>query len=99
MVPAFRYQLLRAIDKSPQDIVDYKGLSIDDSLLRQLQKLFGYLELSDRQAYDPTEFCFAFKDIEGNPTNTALLLVVFVFLCFFFDRVEELLKPTTQKLF
>lgn len=72
MIPAFRYQLLKAIDKSPNDVVEYKGMQIDDSLLRQLQKLFGFLELSERQAYDPTEFCFSFKDMDGKPTNTAL---------------------------
>lgn len=27
------------------------------------------LELSPRTDYNPTEFCFAFKDFEGNPTN------------------------------
>lgn len=72
MVPAFRYQLMKAIDNSPPDIVEYKGFKVDDNLLRQLQKMYGYLELSERQAYDPTEFCFTFKDFEGNPTNTAL---------------------------
>lgn len=34
--------------------------------------MFGFLELTERQAYDPTEFCFSFKDFDGNPTNTAL---------------------------
>ncbi len=36
MVPAFRYQLLRAVDNSAVDIVEHKGMQIDDSLLRQL---------------------------------------------------------------
>jgi ubiquitin carboxyl-terminal hydrolase 34 len=60
------------VDTAPIDLVEYKGYTIDDSLLRQLQKLFGFLELSERQAYDPTEFCFAFKDFDGNPINTTL---------------------------
>ena len=44
-------------------------MKIDDNLLRQLQKLFGFLDLTDRQAYNPTEFCYAFKDMSGQPTN------------------------------
>ena len=63
---------MKAEDTSAEDLKEYKGLKIDDNLLRQLQKMFGFLELSEKQAYDPLEFCFAFKDFEGNPTNTAL---------------------------
>ena len=64
-IPEFRYQLLRAIDDSPEDIQEYKGLKIDDNMVRQLQKLFGYLELTDRQYCNPIEFCYAFKDMSG----------------------------------
>ena len=42
---------------------------IDDNLLRQLQKMFGFLELSDKQAYQPAEFVFSFKDFLGEPTK------------------------------
>lgn len=45
---------------------------IEDNLLRQMQKMYGFLELSEKQAYDPFEFCFAFKDLDGQPTNTAI---------------------------
>jgi hypothetical protein len=30
----------------------------------------AHLELSERNDYNPCEFCFAFKDLDGNPTNT-----------------------------
>ena len=36
MVPQFRYQLLKAVDTSPEEITEYKGEMIDDNLLRQL---------------------------------------------------------------
>lgn len=36
MVPQFRYQLLKAVDESPENPVEHKGEVIDDSLLRQL---------------------------------------------------------------
>lgn len=31
----------------------------------------AHLELSERQDYNPFEFCFAFKDLDGVPTNTS----------------------------
>ena len=69
MVPQFRYQLLKAIDKNPESLVSYKDDMIDDNLLKQLQKIFGFLELSDRHAFDPKDFCFTFKDFDGTPTK------------------------------
>jgi hypothetical protein len=34
MVPQFRYQLLRAVDNSPEDIKEWRDQKIDDNLLR-----------------------------------------------------------------
>lgn len=59
--------------------------------------MFGFLELTERQAYDPTEFCFSFKDFDGNPTNTALQQDAQEFLNIFFDRLETCLAGTSQK--
>ena len=70
MIPAFRYNLLSVDDKLPENMQEYKGSMIDDNVLHQLQKLMAHLELSERQDFNPQEFCFAFKDLEGNPTNT-----------------------------
>ncbi|CDW89068.1 ubiquitin carboxyl-terminal hydrolase family protein [Stylonychia lemnae] len=97
MVPQFRYQLLRAEDDSQPDMVTYKGMEVDDNLLRQLQRLFGHLEMSEKQEFNPAEFCFAFKDYEGNPTNTAIQSDTQEFLNIFFDRLENILKPTSQR--
>ncbi len=57
--------------------------------------MYGSLELSEKQAFDPIEFCFAFKDFDGNPTNTAIQKDAQEFLTIFFDRLEEKLKPTS----
>jgi ubiquitin carboxyl-terminal hydrolase 34 len=59
--------------------------------------MFANLELSERQAFFPLGFCFAFKDFDGNPTNTAIQQDAQEFLNIFFARLEELLKPTSQK--
>lgn len=69
MIPPLRYNLLCVEDNIPEDLQDHRGAKIDDNVLHQLQKLMANLELSPRQDYNPTEFCFAFKDFEGNPTN------------------------------
>ena len=69
MIPAFRYNLLSVDDKKAEDIQVYKGQKIDDNVLHQLQKLMAHLELSERSDYNPFEFCFAFKDLDGIPTN------------------------------
>ena len=97
MVPEFRYQLLKAVDPSPENIQEYKDEKIDDNLLRQLQKLFGFLELSERHAYNPKHLCFAFKDYDGTPIKTGEQKDSQEFLGTFFERLETLLKPTTQR--
>jgi len=70
MIPSFRYNLLCVDDKKEEDMKEYKGNKVDDNVLHQLQKLMAHLELSERYDYNPFEFCFAFKDLDGNPTNT-----------------------------
>jgi ubiquitin carboxyl-terminal hydrolase 34 len=97
MIPAFRYNLLCVDDKVPLDLQEYKGLKIDDNVLHQLQKLMAHLELSERTEYNPLEFCFAFKDLDGNPTNTGEQKDAQEFLNLSFDRIENLLRGTTRK--
>lgn len=97
MVPEFRYQLLKAVDNSPENMQEHKGDKIDDRLLIQLQKLFGFLELSERHAYNPKELCFSIKDYDGTPIRTGEQKDSQEFVGVFFERLETLLKPTTQR--
>ena len=71
MVPALRYNLLCVDDGKPEQLAEYKGESIDDNMMHQLQKLIAHLELSERNDFNPMQFCFAFKEFDGQPTNTA----------------------------
>lgn len=71
MIPNLRYNLLCVDDGKEDEMVEHKGYKIDDNMFHQLQKLFSHLELSNRNAYNPFEFCFAFKEPGGGPTNTA----------------------------
>lgn len=65
MVPAFRYQVMKAEDKTPPNMGEFKDEKFDDNLLRQLQILYGYLELSERQAGSAKGMCFSYKDWDG----------------------------------
>ena len=47
---------------------EYKDEMHDDNMLHQMQKLIAHLELSERSAYNPAGFCFAFKEFNGQPT-------------------------------
>ena len=57
----------------------------------------AHLELSDRNDFDPFEFCFAFKDLDGKPTNTAEQKDAQEFLNLSFDRIENMLRHTSRK--
>jgi ubiquitin carboxyl-terminal hydrolase 34 len=76
---------------------EYKGETVDDNLLHQLQKLMANLEVSDRSDYNPWEFCFAFKEFDGTPTNTGEQKDAQEFLNLAFDRLEEALKGTSRQ--
>lgn len=97
MIPAFRYNLLSVDDGLPEDLKEYKGNQVDDNVLHQLQKTFAHLEQSDRHDYNTFEFCFAFKDLDGQPTNTGEQKDAQEFLNVSFDRLEHMLKPTSRK--
>ena len=68
MIPCFRYNLLCVDDGEKAELVEYKDRTYDDNMLHQLQKLLANLELSERPAYNPASWCFAFKDFDGQPT-------------------------------
>jgi ubiquitin carboxyl-terminal hydrolase 34 len=57
----------------------------------------AHLELSERSDFNPFEFCFAFKDLDGNPTNIAEQKDAQEFLNLSFDRIENLLRSTKMK--
>lgn len=47
--------------------------------------------------YDPYDFCFSFKEIEGGPTNVMEQKDAQEFLNVLFDRLDNQLKPTPCK--
>lgn len=58
----FRHLLMRIDDrKEPQLVPDSKGNLVDDNLLHQIQRIFGYLEKTTRLDFVPSAFCVAYK--------------------------------------
>ena len=98
MTPAFRYGILSADDfKEKQLVEDKEGRKIDDNLFHQLQKMFAYLDHSERGCYHPYEFCYSFKDHGGLPLNVSIQQDTQEFFNIFFDRIETSLKNTPFK--
>ena len=94
MITGLRYNLLAVDDGVQADWQEHKGERVDDNVLHQLQKLMANLELSERSDYNPWEFCFAFKEFDGSPTNTGEQKDAQEFLSLAFDRLETALKGT-----
>ena len=65
---------------------------IDDNVLHQIQKMFGILELTDRQDYNPYDFCFSFKDFNNLPVNVSIQQDAQEFLNMIFEKLENSLK-------
>merc|ERR1712146_600899 len=77
MIPAFRTKVLACRHLSGVDCKTEKSrhnmqssLTFEkESMIIQLQYLFSSLLLSQRRSHNPTNFCYAFKDEDGLPTN------------------------------
>lgn len=68
-----------------------------DTLLYQLQALFGNLQESQKRSYNARGFCYAYKDWDGNPMNVAVQMDVDEFFNILFDRLESSVKGTLQE--
>ena len=95
LITPFRDAILAITDNKPSVLND---LGIDDNLLHQFQSLFGYLTLSIRKDYNPSNFCFSYKDVDGKPINTLLQHDAHEFLNIIFDRLERIFKNTPYNL-
>ncbi|KAL4505333.1 hypothetical protein ABPG72_002395 [Tetrahymena utriculariae] len=65
-----------------------------ENVLYQIQQIFSALSYSQRQYYDPRDFCQAFKDLDGQPINVFQQMDVDEFFNTLMDRLETLLKPS-----
>ncbi len=75
---------------APQDAEEL----LRENVLVQLQWLFGQLEGTRRRAVSPRDWCKAYKDESGRPTNPFVQQDAQEFLATFADRLSDALKPT-----
>lgn len=68
----FRNLILRIDDKQPPNLVEKDGRLIDDNIVHQLQRLFAFLNNTQRLDYNPQDFCFAWKGVDGQPVNVLI---------------------------
>ena len=92
MVPTFRYAIMGFNDANKKE----QEISDDDSL-NQLQIMYTYLTLSEKEDYNPKNFCKAFKDFDGNPINIMIQQDSQEFFNNFFDKMENNLKNSKYK--
>jgi ubiquitin C-terminal hydrolase len=95
MVPSFRSYVLQIDDGLDPEFNEKE--KIDDNILHQLQRMFTFLELSEREDYSPLGFCFSFKDWDGLPTNLSIQQDSQEFLSRFFDKLETASRITPYR--
>ena len=95
--PTFRYGILMADDKKEKKIYKQDHYEIDDNVFHQLQKMFSYLDFSERKAFDPKSFCMSYMDITGQRVDITVQQDSQEFLNVIFDRLDRALKPTPFK--
>ena len=96
MVPSFRYAIMSANDNDSINPTLKYGEK-DENLLHQLQAIFSYLNLSNKQSFEPKYFCKAFKDNEGKPTNPRIQQDSSEFYNNFCEQIEKFLAKTKYK--
>ena len=99
MVPTFRYAILSADDNKIHNsqLSVFNNNMFDDNLLHQIQRMYTFLTYSEKQAYNPKDFCSSFKDFDGTPINPLLQQDSQEFFNNFCDKIENSLKNTKFK--
>jgi hypothetical protein len=90
MIEPFRYAILRLDSGAAEQSVAQKR----DNLVFQLQRMFASLELGERRAFHPKDWCYAFKDSHGRPTATWMQMDAQEFLGTLLARLEDRLRLT-----
>ena len=86
-----------ANDRAEKDEKEVNGKVIDDNVFHQMQRMFSYLDYSQRREYNPVDFCLSYKDYTGQPINVMIQQDAQEFLNMIFDKLENSLKATPFK--
>ena len=99
MVPSFRYAIMSSDDNKDKNMQTsfFSNNRYDDNLLHQLQRMYTFLTYSEKQAYNPKDFCESFKDLDNAPINPHVQQDSQEFFNNFCDKIENCLKNTKYK--
>ena len=90
MNKTFRYLIMRINDHKPPENIEVTEKevqrTVDDNLLHQIQRIFAYLEKTNRIDFTPKDFCVAYKPF-GESVNIMIQQDVQEFVSMFFDRL------------
>ena len=93
MIPSFRAALLSI--EQYRDAGDPPNMN--ESLLYQVQLLFGMLQESEQQSCSPAGLCHAFKDVDGKPTDVRIQVDSGEFTLHLLDRLCMTTKGTPHE--
>ena len=72
MIEQFRHMVLSKPVLHNLQPVEVNGRLVVDDFMFQLQKLYHQLEYGKKKYIIPRDFCFAYKNFEGQPINTSI---------------------------
>ncbi len=71
-IGSFRKEIVEfRLDKVPEMTL-VNGVKIVDDFLYQLQRMYVYLEMSEKRSFNPRELCLTIKDRSMRPINTSI---------------------------
>jgi ubiquitin carboxyl-terminal hydrolase 34 len=77
-------------DKTPKD-------ELAENVLYQMQRMFAFLQESQKRYFDTSDFCAAYKDPDGRPVNPSVQMDANEFYNQLFDTLEQRLKKSSQE--
>ena len=92
MIPSLKYSLLHL----PTTVLP-KDQDKSNSLIWQLQVMFGSLEMSSKTFFDPTGVCNAFKDSKGKGIDVGIQQDANDFFLQLVSKVEDALKGSGKE--
>lgn len=81
----------------PVATVPSTGPLLKGSVLYQIQRMFAFLQESEKRYFDTKEFCLAYKDPDGKPINTSQQMDANEYFQRLFDLLEKRLKGSNQE--
>lgn len=97
MVPTLREKLLTVkVPVPPSTIEEAEEHDDSDDYFFQIQRIFASLAKLDEHSADPTGFCTAYKDFDGEPVDVLIQMDANEFLNLLFDKMDATIRNDDQ---